>query len=312
MPHTTASKIYSTEQIDSLYMPKDNGYKYILVIVDIATRLMDAEPMKDREAKTTVKALEKIFKRKIVQRPLRLEVDAGREFEGDFEKHFKRFFKIFRKEVGRHRQQAVVETKNYQVGTILNHRMLAEEINNDKVSRNWVDILPKVVALINKNFAHEAQDADPDLLVRTDKFSEEVLPIGTKVRIQLDNPISYVDDKKLYGKFRAGDIRWKKQIGEITRFFLRPDQPVLYQVDNNDNVAYTKYQLQVVKDNEVKPAATAQKQFYAQKILKKKKEDGLVYYQVLWEDKTKTWEPRKNLINEIPDMIKEFETKNKK
>ena len=70
MPHTTASKIYSTEQIDSLYMPNDNGYKYILVVVDIATRLMDAEPMKDREAKTTVKALEKIYKRKIVQRPL--------------------------------------------------------------------------------------------------------------------------------------------------------------------------------------------------------------------------------------------------
>ena len=41
MPHTSASKIFATEQLDTLYMPNDHGYKYILVVVDIATRKMD-------------------------------------------------------------------------------------------------------------------------------------------------------------------------------------------------------------------------------------------------------------------------------
>ena len=262
-PYTTASKIYATEQTDILYLPNDNGYKYCLVIVDIATRLMDAEPLKTRDTKAVIKALEKIFKRKIVKRPLRLEVDDGSEFKGEFETHFKKFFKIFRKMAGRHRQQAVVETKNQQLGKVLNSVMLGQEINTDETSRDWVHILPEVVKLINEEYSHPAVAPDPTKPVKTNDFSKDVLPIGTKVRIQLDNPIDYVEEKKLHGKFRTGDIRYTKKIGEITRFYLRPDQPPMYEVDNNSKVAYTKYQLQIVKDDEVKPSTKKQKKHYA-------------------------------------------------
>jgi hypothetical protein len=311
MPHTIASKIYATEQIDTLYMPHDKDFKYILVIVDVASRLCDAEAMKARDALTTTKALERIYKRGIVKKPLRLEVDSGSEFKGHFEKHFKKFFTILRKEAGRHRQQSLVETKNQQLGKILNARMTAEEINNDATSRNWVDILPQVVKLINKHYSQKVEPGNPDLPVKTNKLSQEILPIGTKVRIQLDNPVGYAEGNKLIGKFRTGDIRWTKNIGTITRFYLRPNQPVLYEVDNNNNVAYTRPQIQVVQHDEVKPSPKAQKQFYAQKITGKKKEKGLVYYEVVWEDKSKTWETRKQLIGEIPDMIKEYEAKHK-
>jgi hypothetical protein len=47
MPTTTASEKFATEQVDTLFLPNDNGFKYCLVVVDIATRLMDAEPMKN-------------------------------------------------------------------------------------------------------------------------------------------------------------------------------------------------------------------------------------------------------------------------
>ncbi len=309
MPHTTSSKIYATEQIDTLYMPTDDGYKYILVIVDIATRLFDAEPMKTRDAKTTIKSLDKIFKRGIIKKPSRLEVDAGTEFQGDFEKHFKKFFKILRKEAGRHRQQSVVETKNQQLGKILNARMTAEEINNDATSRNWVDLLPKVVKLINKHYAHEAKPADPFLPIKTDKLSADILPIGTKVRIQLDNPVTYVEGKKLHGKFRTGDIRWTKNTGTITQFYLRPGQPVMYQVNDDKNVAYTRPQLQVVSSDEVKPSSKAQKQFYAQEIVGKRKVKGLIYYQVRFEDGDVVELDAKQVREEIPDLLKEFNGK---
>lgn len=306
-PHTMASKMFSVEQLDTLYLPNDNGYKYALVIVDIATRKCDGEPMKTRDAKTTVKTLEKIFKRGIIKRPKYLEVDDGQEFKGEFEKHFKKVLELIRKMTGRHRQQSVVEAKNHILGTVLNKRMLAEEINNDETSRNWVDIFPEVIKLVNKHFSHNAEITDPDKPIRTNKFSEDILENGTPVRIQLDNPIDYTDEKRLHGKFRAGDIRWSKDIGKITRFYLRPDQPVMYEVDNNNKVAYTKYQLQVISPNEIKPSTKGQRDFYAQKITNKKKEKGKVYYEVLWEDKTKTFEPRTTLIKQIPDMIKEYE-----
>ena len=83
-PHTTANVKYATMQADLLFLPEDDGYKYLLVVVDVATRLTDAEPLKNKEAKTVCNATKKIFRRKILQTPLRLEVDAGTEFKGDF------------------------------------------------------------------------------------------------------------------------------------------------------------------------------------------------------------------------------------
>ena len=311
IPYSIASKMYSTEQIDTLYLPNDRGYKYLLVIVDIATRKCDCEPMKTRDAKTAMKALETIFKRGILKRPKRLEVDSGSEFKGEFEKHFKKFCKIFRKEIGRHRQQSVVEYKNQQIGKILNARMTAEEINNDNTSRHWVDIIPQVVKLVNEEFSHPVKENDMALPIRTDEYSKNILPIGTKVRVQLDNPIDYVDEKRLHGKFRTGDIRWTKKIGTITRFFLRPNQPVMYQVDNNNNVAYTIYQLQVIPKNELKPSTQGQVQHYAQEIISKRKVKGLVYYKIKWEDGDITEPDGKQVREELPDLLKEFNIRKK-
>jgi hypothetical protein len=98
MPHTTASQKFASIQADLLFMPTDDGYKYILVAVDIASRICDAEPLKTKEADSVKKAMEKMFKRKIIKTPLRLEIDAGTEFQGNFEKHFKKIFQIIRKQ----------------------------------------------------------------------------------------------------------------------------------------------------------------------------------------------------------------------
>ena len=308
-PHTVASKIFASEQLDTLYLPDDDGYKYLLVIVDIATRKCDAEPMKKRDAKTTINALEKIFKRKVIKPPKRLEVDSGSEFKGDFEKHFKKFFEIFRKETGRHRQQSVVESKNQQIGKIINAKMTADEVNNDEVSREWVKFVPQIVKLLNEHFSYEVQHIEPSALPRTDKNTNEILEIGTKVRIQLDNPIDYVEGKKLGGKFRTGDIRWTKKIGKITRFFIRPDQPVMYQVDDNDNVAYTRPQLQIVGNNEVKPPTTKQTKHYAQEIVSKRLVKGKTYYKIRWEDNDITEQDSKQVQEELPDLLKDFKKK---
>jgi hypothetical protein len=127
----------------------------------------------------------------------------------------------------------------------------------------------------------------------------------------LDKPVNYVDGKPEIGKFRRGDIRWSKEIKTISRFFLRPDQIPLYQVDNDARVAYSRYQLQVTRDDEVKPNQPDGNQSYAQRITNKKTEKGKIFYQIEWEDKSLTYEPRTQLIKEIPDMIKEYEKTSK-
>ena len=46
-----------------------------------------------------------------------------------------------------------------------------------------------------------------------------LLEDGTKVRVKLDNPINYVDEKRLHGTFRASDIRWSCLITQYTIIF---------------------------------------------------------------------------------------------
>jgi hypothetical protein len=274
---------------------------------------VDAEPLKTKDSKEVKVALQKIYKRRILKTPLRLEVDAGKEFEGAFSSYFNNILDIVKKIVGRHRQQSVVETKNYQIGKILNTRMLVEEMNNNDISRSWVDILPKVIKLINKYFAHKPIDTDVNEPIKTNKFTSNILPVGTKVRVQLDNPIDYINEKKLSGKFRVGDIRWSKRIHTITSFYLRPAQPPMYQLDDNTRVAYTKYQLQIVKNNEVRPTTLSQNKWNIEKLIRRYKRNNKIYFEVKWEGYNETTnEPRTNLIKDVPEMVKEFELKSSK
>ena len=49
MPHfTTNLPKDDRHQADTLYLPNDNQYKYALVVVDVGTRMIDAEPLKNR------------------------------------------------------------------------------------------------------------------------------------------------------------------------------------------------------------------------------------------------------------------------
>lgn len=305
--HRAVNKNFS-HQIDLLFLPDDNGYRYLLVCVDIATRLCDAEPLKTKNSVEVKNALLKIYKRKILSLPKRIEHDPGSEFEGTFHKYFDKITTIFKKVVGRSRSQAVVESKNKQIGTILNKKMLADEINNDAPSKEWVKIVPKLIKLINQEYEQEPYKPDVNKPIVVNDYTGDLLPIGTKVRVKLEKPKDYLSGQRLTGTFRSGDVRWSKETHTITHVMLNPDSPPLYQIDNNDTVAYTKYQLKISDGKEVKPNNVSGKE-YAQEILSEKKIKGKVHYEIRWEDNSKTFEPRTTMIKQIPDLIKEYKNK---
>ena len=69
----------------------------------------------------------------------------------------------------------------------------------------------------------------------------------------------------------------------------------MYQLDNNTNVAYTKYQLQTVKSDETIPTTSSQSKFVVKKLLKRFKLKNKIYFEVLWGDDSRTNEPRSSL-----------------
>lgn len=52
---------------------------------------------------------------------------------------------------------------------------------------------------------------------------------------------------KLKGRFRATDVRWEPQIGQIENVVLKPGQPPMYKITGIPKVNYSYNQLQVLK-----------------------------------------------------------------
>ena len=73
--------------------------------------------------------------------------------------------------------------------------------------------------------------------------------------------------EKLFGKFRATDYRWDQKISTVISVYLAPDGPPLYQLDNNDQIGYTKNQLQLVDDKEELPKRIADEKYVIEKLV---------------------------------------------
>ena len=248
---------------DLLYLPDDNGFKYLLVCVDTITGITGAAPMRNREAKDVRAAFEKIF---MPNQPLQMpkssiHLDPGAEFRGTTQQYFRENNVLIRYgKVGRSRQQAMSENRNKIIAKALFQKQVGHEIQDEEVNTEWVADVPVVIAAINeyekeqyetRRKKWEKQDAKhPPVPYLNDK--EAILEVGTKVRVKLDKPENVFGAKQHGTSFRATDIRWKPQVRKITNVLLTPRQPVMYQVDG-ETTGYTRQQLQLVDSNEMPP-----------------------------------------------------------
>lgn len=297
-------------QADTLYVPHDKRYKYIVVVIDLATNHMDAKPVKTKNSTEAAKVMKEMYKGPHLKQPKVLEVDSGTEFKGDFPSYFKNMT-IRTKRTQRHRAQASVEGMNSLVSRLLNRLMLKETVKTGKESVKWVDNLPKVVIEINKLLTKKPSEIDPvKNMPKCAGRSCNLIKVGSRVRIILEAPEEFINKKRLIGKFREGDVRWENKIRVVTQIFIRPAAPPMYKVDNID-VGYTRNQLQLVGKNEVQPISNADRLKEVDKLVGRKKISNLIHFHVLWKDKTKSWEPRTLLTEYLPVMVREYEKNNK-
>lgn len=232
-------------QADVLRLPSDKGYNSALVITDIYDRKTDAEPIKNTRSETVLRAGLKIFSRNRippVRRFGRIITDGGREFLGKFREHFnKQDVSIVQREVGRH--LGVVDRKIQDIGRSIMQLQTNDELKTGKTSKKWVKRLPRIVDIINsrtkqinphsrafhiETLANARLPVEPEVKLSERSQRINLLDIGTKVRRVLYAPQDVVDGKRLYGKFRSGDIRWTKSIHTITNILMYPNAPPMY------------------------------------------------------------------------------------
>jgi len=308
------------QQADLLFMPADGEYKYILVVVDQGNRFTDAEPLTGKTNAEVLEAFKTIYHREILKLPKRIEVDAGSEFKGPVAKWFAdKRISVRAANPGRHRQQALVERRNQIIAKALFRRMAAQELLTDETSKEWVEDLPKLIKIMNdraKKMKKPKLTGEPILIGN----AKELLSPGTKVRVIMEQPRDPITNKVLPGKFRSTDLRWNPKVRIIKDMLIKPDSPPLYLLDGDvgkrkvEPVAYTKNQLQVIPENEQYPTKEVIRgkpsKYVVDKILGKKKIKGKIFYKIKWRgfsEADATFEPRTELIKDIPQVIKDYE-----
>lgn len=289
-------------QADILYLPEDEGYKYLLVCVDLYDGSLDAEPVKELKPDDIIKAFKEIFKRNYLKFPKFITFDKGHEFKGD---EIINYFKNNGTNVkyaltGRSRQLANAERANQKIGTIFFKRMTSQELITGEISKHWFKDLKPLIKVLNEH-KKEPLKLSPDGIPLVNEYSGKLLKMGQTVRILLDYPINNTNNARLYGKFRSTDIRWTPKYYKITQILLKPNYPPMYLTDKDD-VARTKYQLSVVRKDEKEPDAKyirGTPEFYkVSKILDKRKVNNKTEYLIKWRGfkaSDATWEPAKML-----------------
>ena len=127
-------------QADLLFLPNDDGFRYVLSITDVATKLSDAEPLKTKNSSEVKNVFEKVYKRHILKLPEFITTDSRSEFKGEVKKYFSDHNVIIKYgKPGRHNQLAMVERTNQYLAKIISPRIQAQEILTGQQSNHWVD-----------------------------------------------------------------------------------------------------------------------------------------------------------------------------
>ena len=220
----------------------NDGYKYILVVIDIFSRYAWAEPVKTKSPKDVKPAFEKIFA--MGRKPFKIQTDQGLEFESKTMKDFFTSHGIEQFSVKSQFKAAIVERLN----KTLKNKMWTYLTHTN--SRKWVKILPLLVRAYNqaehRTIEMAPQDVDKD--VEMDLWMRNE-PMGAKVRTSRVKVGDSVRLSKVKGVFGRGYLpSWTEEVFKVVSV-SNGNPPQIRIKDYANNVvegSYYQEEVQVV------------------------------------------------------------------
>lgn len=246
-----------TVQTDLQFWNNDNGYRYLLVCVDIVNKGIDFEAIKDKTPKSIIDGFTNIFKRRyIYQHPVNEDLyprviysDSGSEFDNAelLKWYTKHKIKYRHGRAGRKSQTAVVEAFNSMISKLLAVKTTIEQKELNKTNdiannRQWVKYLPKLREVMNdKNVKVKAII---DFFNNTPKVDKKLLlSVDDKVFVINEKPRD-INDNKLPGRFRIGDFRYEQVPRKIVSVIANASgNPVRYAVEGIKNATFSRGEL---------------------------------------------------------------------
>ncbi|EFP10302.1 hypothetical protein CRE_23595 [Caenorhabditis remanei] len=268
---TTSSGIENSIQIDladvSRHKKYNDGVTFLLVCVDVYSRMFYVEPLKSKKGEEVVVALEKIIS-KFKSPPIYVYSDFGKEFYNVHVKNYLDSLSIRHCTPKSEIKCAMAERANRTLKSRLAKFMTS------KYNWRYVDVLSKVVDGINRSVNRSIKKAPID--VKNGDFSFRRR--GRRVR----RKYNIGDHVRIYAKqgtFDKGyEERWTQEVFVITHIF--PTDPVTYTLaDENGEVIDGKFYY-----HEMIRVFYEQDQVYRiEKIVGYRKHKGKKQVKVRWE-----------------------------
>lgn len=179
------------------YEEFNDGYKYILCIVDVFSKYAFCVPLKNKNSETVLSAVKKVISDS-GREPEKFWVDKGSEFYNNKFKHWLKEKNITIYSTYGESKSAIVER------FILSLKELIIPIFTEKNTRNWVKLLPSVVKTYNHRY-HKSVGMTPDEASDDKNAATVFIRLSEKREKKL---------KKQKPKFHVGDyVRISRQKG---------------------------------------------------------------------------------------------------
>jgi len=267
---------------------QNNGYKYMLNVIDIFSKYAWSIPMKNKTGITTLGAFRKIAKES-GRIPKHIWVDKGLEFYNkDVNSWLKENNIVMYSTYGEHKS-AVVERFNRTLKGMMWKRFTAENI------RNWIDMLDKLMKTYN-NKVHSTIGMSP---VKASQKQNEMKVLQNTIEKTRLTPISKA-------KFKIGDkVRISRTKSTFEKGYLPNWSEELYIVDKVQETLPVTYKVKDLLDEEIEGSfyekelqKTNQEVYRIEKVIRKKKINGVEHGLVKWSgynEKHNQWIPVKDL-----------------
>lgn len=255
-----------TWQIDLVemipYHKANQGFKYILTIIDIFSKYAYAIPIKNKNASNVVEAMKKALKKSKFGPPKNIHSDQGKEF---FNKEFQGLmtkFKINHYHTYTKMKASIVERFN----RTLKNRMWPKF--NLQGSYKWISILDELVANYN-NSTHRTIKMKPiDVSFKNEQRLLETVYNRMKIF--------------RFGKFRKGDfVRISKDKGIFAKSYLPNWSTEVFKVEKIKMSNPVTYVLSDLNENIISG------NFYEEEMQKTKLKDTYLVEKVLKKNKSK-------------------------
>ena len=266
---------------------RDNkGFKYLMTVIDVFSKYAWSIPLKDKTGITVLNAMQRIIKES-GRKPHFIWVDQGKEF---YNKHFDEWLKenkITKYSTFGEHKSAVVERFNRTLKNNMWKRFTAEN------TRNWISMIDALMTDYNTRI-HSSIKMSPtqaslkenaEMVVNNARYrtipkSKPKFKVGDKVRIS-----------RLKQVFEKGYLpNWSEEVFTIHQ--VKKTNPVTYKVKDSADIVLdgSFYNEDLQKTN--------QEVFRIEKVIRKKKIDGIEHGLVKWmgySNKYNQWIPMKDL-----------------